>query len=178
MEQALSPKVAWYPPRSILAVALIALFLLMAFAFPMLTSRAEDPASVAEARLQEEHQMLERLNAVRADYGLHPLTINSNLETAADAHVAESASRNWMSHYGADGSTYYDRAARAGYTGSRVNEAVGWGYNLDRMLTWWLNSPVHRPILLSAEYTEIGIGYLGNPNDRWGHWWVINFATP
>ncbi len=179
MALALPQRTTWTPPRSIVTTAL--LFLLLLFAFPLMTSLAEDPASAPaplDSTTQQEMTLLQRINEVRASYGLYPFTYNSSISQAADDHVAEAVNRNWMSHRGANGSSYYDRVYSTGYTPSKVNEAIGWGYNMERQLTWWLNSPVHRAILLSSAYTEIGIGYRGNPGAKWGHWWVVNVAAP
>jgi uncharacterized protein YkwD len=173
----LMPKRTGTLSRSVIVWAL--LFLVILFAFPLMTSRAEEPNSTPlDPQTQMELTLLERINEVRASYGLHPYTLNSRLADAAGAHASEGAARNWMSHRGANGSSYYDRVAWAGYEAVKVNEAIGWGYNLEGMLNWWLNSPVHRGILLSSNYSEIGIGYVGNPDARWGHWWVVNVASP
>lgn len=163
-------------PRLIAVLAL--LFLALMLVFPLMTSRAEEPtAAPLDPQSQMEAAMLTRINEVRAQYGLHPFTYNGQLADAAATHVAEGASRNWLSHRGANGSSYYDRVALTGYLADKVNECIGWGYNQERMLTWWLNSPVHRSILLSPTYTEVGIGYEGNPAARWGHWWVLKAAS-
>ncbi len=168
------PAVAF--PRSVLVLA--GLFLLLFFAFPLLTSLAEGPTAPAPDPItQNEQSMLARINEVRASYGLYPFREATLLDNAAGAHVTEAQARNYMSHRGANGSSYYNRVASAGYEADKVNEAIGWGYALERQLTWWLNSPVHRAILLSSTYTDIGVGYAGNPAKSWGHWWVVNVAT-
>lgn len=176
MDYALGRKLA-SPPSALLKIVLLALLLL--FSFPLMTSLAEERGTPEVSPIvQQELLLLDRINGIRAEYGLHPLVLNDQLTQAAHAHVAEAVSRHYMSHTGADGSSYYDRVARTGYAAAKVNEAIGWGYNMDRQLNWWLNSRVHRGMLLSPLYTEIGIGYQGNPTQQWGHWWVLNFALP
>lgn len=162
-------------PLKIIRVSL--LFLLLLFAFPFLTSLAEGPstAPAADPFAATEQALLARINEIRGQYGLAPVAWNGLLGQAADAHVYDMQSNGNRSHYGTDGSNYRQRVARTGYQASSVNEAIGWGYNMERQITWWMNSPVHRGIILSAQYTEIGIGYRGG--GRSGNWWVMNFAS-
>ncbi len=159
------------PLFSILKVAL--LFLILFFAFPLVTSLAEEPVSAPTPLAPTEQALLQRINEVRSSYGLAPLYLNMRLAQAAESHSWDMHQRRWGSHWGSDGSSYGQRIARTGYVATQKNEAIGWGYNMDRMITWWLNSPVHRPILLSGNYQEIGLGYAG---DR-GNYWVLNFGT-
>ncbi|MCB0077032.1 MAG: CAP domain-containing protein [Anaerolineales bacterium] len=137
---------------------------------------AAAPVLTAEAQMTAD--MFDRINSIRISYGLAPFTRNALLDQAAQAHVDEGAARGWLSHYGVNGSTYYQRVAATGYDAVKVNECIGWGYNLDRMINFWMNSRVHRNMLLSSTYTEVGIGYVGNPNNTWGHWWVVDVALP
>jgi uncharacterized protein YkwD len=127
-------------------------------------------------------QLFQRINAIRAEHGLPPFQYNLKLENAAQSHVTDMQSHGLRSHRGSNGSTYYDRMVAAGYTPTErwgaANETIGWGNNLDRQISWWMNSAVHRSIILSSHYTEIGIGYTGDPAQRWGHWWVVNYAVP
>lgn len=127
-------------------------------------------------------QLFARLNAIRAEKGLPPLKYNLKLETAAQVHVVDMQSHGLRSHAGSDGSQYYDRIINAGYhmadRWGAANETIGWGNNLDRQVSWWMNSTTHRNIILSGNYTEVGIGYAGDPNSKWGHWWVVDYARP
>jgi uncharacterized protein YkwD len=127
-----------------------------------------------------QQQLFDRLNAIRAERGLAPFAYNSALEAAAQRHTNDMQRNSLRSHRGSDGSNYYERMVAAGYTPSArwgaANETIGWGNNLDRMVNWWMNSPVHRSIILSSAYTEIGIGYAGNPAQRWGHWWTVDYG--
>lgn len=122
--------------------------------------------------------LIDRINGIREHMGLPPYEINAALTEAAERHVQDMAANNWRTHWGTDGTSYHQRVARAGYEYATVTENVGWGFNLDRMMDWWLNSHIHRSNLLSTEYTEIGVAYVGDPSSEWGHWWTIVFATP
>lgn len=141
------------------------------------------PATVPDAPSGEmQRQLFERINAIRAEHGLAPFHYNLKLETAAQTHTVDMQSHGLRSHKGSDGTMYYERLVTAGYTPAdrwgAANETIGWGNNLDRQISWWMNSSVHRSIILSSHYTEIGIGYVGDPNARWGHWWTVDYAVP
>jgi uncharacterized protein YkwD len=127
-------------------------------------------------------QLFDTINNIRVEHGLPAYQYSVKLEMAAQTHVADMQSHNLRSHRGSDGSMYYERLAAAGYVTAEpwgaANETIGWGNNLERQVNWWMNSPVHRSIILSNHYTEIGIGYVGNPDQRWGHWWTVNYALP
>nr|MBA3531666.1 CAP domain-containing protein [Ardenticatenales bacterium] len=184
--QRTSPLSAWVGPRSLIITTL--LFMLLFFAFPFMTSRAEEPAPApsstapdaaapdaaaqpsdkpAASALSTEQLLLQRVNEARAANNLPPLRLNAQLSQAAVAHVADMQQNQNRSHRGRDGSTYGQRIARAGYGAADTNEAIGWGYTMDRMVAWWLRSPVHRPILLSPHLQEVGIAHAGNGRE-WG----------
>ena len=147
------------------------LFLLLYLAFPFNISYADGPGVV-----QMRYAMLKQINQARASYGLYPYQLDNRLLQAAQAHVADRYDVNYHSHRGSNGSNYYQRIRQAGYMPIQANETIGWGYNLDRQVNWWLNSRIHRWLLLSSRYDEIGIGYSGNPNSRGDHWWVVKYA--
>lgn len=168
-------------PRTLAVTVLF--FLLLFFAFPWMSSLAEAPPEATVAQPLEPARQLEvdillQINAVRAEHGLAPLRLNPKLSEAAAGHVADMQRNGNRSHRGWDGSSYGQRIARTGYLAQESNEAIGWGYNKDRMVNWWLNSRWHRPILLSPSLQEVGVAYSGDPHSQWGHWWVLNFGTP
>ena len=62
-----------------------------------------------------QQQVVDLTNARRADNGLAPLTINATLTAVAQAHAADQASVDTMSHTGTDGSDAGTRIVRSGY---------------------------------------------------------------
>ncbi len=162
--------IAFYKKLFFVTALLLAL---LSSTFSVQVARAEQPEVT-----QIKYAMLNQINQIRASYGLYPYRLNERLSEAAQDHVADRYNRNYHSHWGSDGSNYYQRIRRAGYSPFRANETIGWGYNVDRQINWWLNSRIHRSILLSTRYHHIGIGYMGNPAYRGGHWWVIKYAQP
>ena len=129
--------------------------------------------------------MLNAINSVRAQHGLAPLTANAQLQQAAQGHAVDMSTHPGMVHIGSDGSNGGQRIRAAGYQWKQWGEIVAWGWqgNVDRAVEWWLNSPDHRPYLLSNQFVDAGIGYAYEPASPWQHYWVVDFgrngsATP
>ena len=128
--------------------------------------------------------MIDRINAIRVNRGLPPLAENRQLADAAKRHAADLSRSPWLtagdSHVGSDGSTVVDRARDAGYPVGYVREMTGWGWagDFDRMMSYWLDSPTHYPILTDPAMTEIGTAYLYAPGTQWGSYWVVVLGKP
>lgn len=161
-----------------LTLLLIPLLLATALFFvPAALFAAEPEGSTLDPQRIEALDLFEAINEVRDDYGLAPFDWDVSLARAARSHVAYMDSSGHYSHYQANGSSPRMRIEATGYIPERTGEAIGWGYNQQRMLAWWLDSAPHRRLLLSDDHEQIGIGYLGDPDARWGHTWTLNFAS-
>ncbi|MGW7817597.1 CAP domain-containing protein [Streptomyces puniciscabiei] len=118
-------------------------------------------------------RVVQLVNAERAKVGCHPLTVNPELTKAAQAHSADMAAHQNMSHTGSDGSSPGDRITRAGYSWSAYGENVAYGYATpEQVMNGWMNSPGHRANILNCSYKEIGVG-LAQP----GSYWTQDFGT-
>ena len=42
----------------------------------------------------------------------------------------------------------------------------------------WLDSDGHCANLMEPGFTELGVAYMFNPSDLYGHYWAQNFGTP
>lgn len=130
--------------------------------------------------------MWELINAARAAHGLPPYAVNTQLTAAASRHAWDIATNDVHTtdpakyHEGSDGSSTKDRITMAGYPAVRWGEVTGWGFGGDRvqMLNYWLNSPAHRALILSADLTQCGIVLIEVPNSKWRWYWVIDFGRP
>ena len=121
------------------------------------------------------NEVLQLVNAVRAEYGLAPLSYNAQLAAAAQGHANFIASEGIYSHYGVNGSTWQDRAQAAGYPGWAGENLVG-GTRLtpQQGVTWWRNSAVHFSNMLNPRWTEAGVGFAqGNGQN----FYVMVFGT-
>jgi uncharacterized protein YkwD len=103
-------------------------------------------------------------NYARAQSGLSPLQMNTTLDTAGNAKLAADLSCGVFSHepcgrpFDAVFSAYTNAAASY-----RIGENIAWGtgsFGTPRQtMSAWLHSTGHRENILTAAFTELGIGY-------------------
>lgn len=118
--------------------------------------------------------VLRAVNAERSKVGLPPFRYNVLLERAASGHAADMQQRRYISHETPEGLTIQNRINAAGYPS--VDKATcdcrGWSYvfgevldqgdaTIEDVMTAFMHSPVHRGILLSPDFDEIGAGISG-----------------
>ncbi|MFD4562862.1 CAP domain-containing protein [Streptomyces sp. NPDC058467] len=133
---------------------------------PSATAKAA-PASAAVARI------VALVNSERSKVGCSALTLNAKLSKAAQAHSADMASHQNMSHTGSDGSDPGERITRAGYIWSAYGENVAYGYSTpEQVMAGWMSSPGHKRNILDCGFKEIGVG-LAQP----GSYWTQDFGT-
>jgi uncharacterized protein YkwD len=106
-----------------------------------------------------------------------PLTWNANLATAARAHAADMAAKNYFSHTSQDGRTFDVRIVNAGYTGwSNLAENIAAGQpTAESVVAGWLTSPGHCAGIMSGALKEIGVGTA--TGGSYGNYWVQDFGT-
>ena len=108
-----------------------------------------------------------------------PLTVNTQLNTAAQGHAANMAAKNFFSHTGLDGKSPFDRMTAAGYKYSYAGENIAAGNaTVAATMTQWLNSPGHCANIMSKNFTQIGFGYDNSSTSTYKHYWVQNFGKP
>lgn len=108
-------------------------------------------------------EVIDALNAARFQGGRYPFILNTTLMEIAQFHSDYQAAIGEMTHVGPEGSASTDRAVSAGYGGGetiRVNEMVYSGTDVSpaAAIDFWLNSDIHKSILLSEEYHQFGVG--------------------
>lgn len=129
-----------------------------------------------------EDQVLELINAHRANAGCRPLLKNLQLTAAAEGHSQDMSTRNFFSHTGSNGSSAQQRAAAAGYPDflfGGENIAAGQA-TPQAVVTAWMNSAGHRANILNCSFKSVGIGYIYEPNDTYGpyrHYWSQDFGN-
>jgi uncharacterized protein YkwD len=127
------------------------------------------------------------LNQQRAANGIGPLVENAALSTASAGYSQRMVAQGFFGHESPDGGTLVERLTDVGYLGDDaawiVGENIGWGQaslaTARSMVTAWMNSPGHRENLLSADYTQVGLGLaLGTPTDQtWGATYTTDFGA-
>lgn len=83
------------------------------------------------------------LNALRRRYGLRPVQLDIALVEASQSHSQHQAARGQIFH--------------AQGCGAEV-VAQNWGSGISQALRQWLESPPHRALILSANFTRVGVG--------------------
>lgn len=112
-------------------------------------------------------EMIDDINAARAEQGASSLELDSDLTDAAMQRAAELA--YYYSHTRPDGTI-------CATVNSRVyaeNIAAGGLYTADDTFEGWMNSDGHRKNMMNSTYTKIGIGHFQHNGH---HFWVQLFG--
>jgi LysM repeat protein len=127
------------------------------------------PAFPTMAQSDRVAELIQRVNAYRADNGRSALAVNSALMTAAQRQATWLAVSHVHSHQGEGGSMPQDRAAAAGYSGL-VLENVASGTLGYATPAWavmgWAGSYGHRLSML-ANGRDIGVGVAENDEETY-----------
>jgi len=98
------------------------------------------------------------INNERAKVGLKPLVVNYPLEISSGEHSDDMAINHFMDHTGSDGSTFWIRAQRAGYTGHWGGEIIMGGSSPQAAVDWWMSDAPHKAMIL-GDLNDFGAGY-------------------
>lgn len=105
-----------------------------------------------------EVDMLVRINALRQEKGLGPLTLNGELSSAARAKASDMFAKNYWAHFAPDGSSSpWVFIKNSGYNYLYAGENLAKGFSESgEVVSAWMNSPSHRDNILSTKYKDIG----------------------
>jgi uncharacterized protein YkwD len=126
------------------------------------------------------------VNQQRAAHGKRTLTENRILSGTSTAYSRRMVAQAFFAHASPDGGTLVSRLTAARYlTGGddwAAGENIGWGQGPlatpRSMVNAWMNSAGHRANILSADYSQIGLGLaMGTPPDNtWGATYTTDFG--
>jgi uncharacterized protein YkwD len=141
-----------------IAVTLAALTVAVAVAAGT-SAAAPNVARNVSARNALEFQILGEINVLRRQYGLASLRTSRGLRAAADSHSSSMVTGGFFAHgdFSRRVARYYPRAR---YRTWSVGENLLWAspeVDAAQAVRMWLNSPMHRKILLTARWREIGL---------------------
>lgn len=124
------------------------------------------PAAVLGAQSTfTEQALLSASNLSRSENQVTNLTLNPDLEEAAQTKAENMVRGNYWNHNTPDGKTPWDFIAASGYQYQAAGENLAYGFNSpDAIIDAWMHSPEHRANLLSTTYTEVGFGVAQSPN--------------
>ncbi len=114
-------------------------------------------------------QVVELVNQARWDNGqLPPLKAVDLLHNSAGTHSGNMANRDFFAHCDLDtGDSPWDRMVDAGYNWNWAGENIAAGYGTPAsVMDGWMNSTGHRANILSANFREVGVGYVYQSNDQ------------
>jgi uncharacterized protein YkwD len=107
---------------------------------------------------KDEQLILKLINAEREKEGLKPLQPDHKMNRAARSHSLNMAKHNVLTH-SLDGKGAAERLADVGYWFRTFGENCGMGSRSPAAaVQMWLNSAPHKENILTAEFTETGIG--------------------
>ncbi len=118
-----------------------------------------------------EQEVIRLVNAERAKYGLAPLTENWELSRVARWKSQDMKDRGYFSHTSPTYGTPFQMLRTFGLSYRSAGENIAMGYATPAaVVNGWMNSEGHRANILSASYTQIGVGYVAS-----GHYWTQLF---
>ena len=132
---------------------------------------------------QIDQQFLALVNKERTLRGLAPVTLDTQLDNAAQRHSDDMALNDWYHlpnpHLGSDGSTLASRVQASGYKYQTAVENVGAGqYTAQEVFQDWKKSPGHLNNILNPNVTHLGVGHILLPNDTgknnfYDYWTIV-----
>lgn len=118
-----------------------------------------------------ESELLEQVNAVRAQWNLIPLARMPAVDQVARGHSGDMVTRNYFAHESPEGQNAIDRLARGHVDGfSMAAENIGQtnkGSPASEIVAAWLRSPAHRTNLLAPAFNATGIGVVRAHDGSW-----------
>lgn len=107
-------------------------------------------------------------NASRAANGLGALTLNGQLNNAAQAKAQHMADNNYWAHVAPDGTQPWYFFEAAGYNYIRAGENLAYGFSTSYATNdGWMNSPSHRANIL-GDYIDVGFGIVNSATFQGG----------
>lgn len=120
------------------------------------------------------------VNQERAAYGLGTITLNYQLNQAAQGFCCEMIEGDFfpsdhINPYTGEGPA--DRVSAAGYDYRSLGENLARGHTSPReVVTDWINSPGHNAVIIGSDHTEAGVGICQGGTH--GPHWVLMMASP
>ncbi|MFA5962292.1 MAG: CAP domain-containing protein [Parcubacteria group bacterium] len=106
-----------------------------------------------------EAQIVRRINEERSTKKLPPLTINAQLNMAANQKTEDMLRRNYFSHQTPEGNFVWGSIEKNGYDYKYAGENLARNFSSpDQTVSAWMGSVTHRENILGENFFDIGIG--------------------
>jgi uncharacterized protein YkwD len=120
---------------------------------------------LAYATTMSVSELLTSTNQQRNANSVAGLSLNTRLNSAAQAKANDMVARDYWSHNTPDGQEPWVFFDAAGYTYHKAGENLAYGFsNAANTVTGWMNSPPHRENLLDPAFVDVGFGFANSPN--------------
>ncbi|MDD3347869.1 CAP domain-containing protein [Oscillibacter sp.] len=112
-----------------------------------------------------EAEVVRLVNDARQENGLQPLTASAELSHVARVKSQDMVDHHYFSHTSPTYGTPSQMLTNFGVSYSSSGENIAYGQRTpQKVVATWMNSPGHRANILSAAYTQIGVGYVADGN--------------
>jgi len=139
-------------------------------------TRVQTPSfyvSLAKAGAEVDAAMArDMISAYRGNNGLRPLTLDPDLQAAAQAEAEAMARADRPS----SGEAFKARLASTGFAQPAANLSAGY-HTLAEAFSGWRESPPHNRVLLNPAATRIGIATAYAPNSKYKVYWALAVAA-
>lgn len=140
--------------------------------------------AAAEARKMSrgERAVVNRINDLRASYGLGALKGDRKLARAARAHSRDMLRADFFAHTSSNGTSTFDRVRRYKRV-SLIGETLaympkGGATSARSVVFMWINSPSHLAVLTTRRFRRVGISKRrGELNGQRVTIWTADFST-
>lgn len=126
---------------------------------------------ISDAVLRYEAEVVRLVNEVRAENGLKALSANWELSRVARYKSEDMSTNRYFSHTSPTYGTPFQMMRAFGLSYRSAGENIAYGQRTPAaVVDAWMNSSGHRANILSASYTQIGVGYCAS-----GNYWTQMF---
>ncbi len=124
-----------------------------------------------------ETEVIRLINIERTKRGLSALTTNWQLSRVARYKSQDMINKNYFSHTSPTYGSPFNMMENFGLKFSAAGENIAYGQRTPQeVVTAWMNSPGHRANILSAAYTQTGVGAAKKANGTL--YWTQMFMKP
>ena len=119
----------------------------------------EESNSTSAANMQYYNEVLALVNEIRAEAGVHPLTLDATLCQAATMRSLEMNYSQSFSHTRPDGSSCFSALDTYSISYCAAGENIAFGYPTPAdVVEGWKNSSGHYANMIDASFNKIGVG--------------------
>lgn len=124
-----------------------------------------------------ETEVVRLVNVERSKAGLKPLTQNWELSRVARYKSQDMINKGYFSHQSPTYGSPFQMMENFGIKFTAAGENIAYGQRTPQeVMTAWMNSSGHRANILSATYTQIGVGAAKKSDGTW--YWTQQFIRP